>query len=106
MSRTQISILTGTIPQEIGFLRELYFLGAESSGITGRIPVDILMNMSSLQTLQLMRNKFIGGVSRDFSNLTMLTSLDLTENYLTGTIIHLFNLMLPMNIYIGRVETT
>ncbi|XP_047964983.1 LRR receptor-like serine/threonine-protein kinase EFR [Salvia hispanica] len=78
--------LNGTLPHEIGNLESLVVFGAESNQIGGSVDFNVFMNMSSLQTLLLWRNKFIGNLSRDVGNLTMLTSLQLHENYLTGLI--------------------
>ncbi|XP_057797792.1 probable LRR receptor-like serine/threonine-protein kinase At3g47570 [Salvia miltiorrhiza] len=78
--------LNGILPRQIGNLQNLFFFSAEGNQIGGSFPYSIFMNMSSLGTLFLGRNKFIGNLSRNVGNLTMLANLDLSENYLTGVI--------------------
>ncbi|XP_057794955.1 probable LRR receptor-like serine/threonine-protein kinase At3g47570 [Salvia miltiorrhiza] len=78
--------LNGTLPHEIGNLQSLVDFGVERNQIAGSVDFSIFMNMSSIQTLILWRNKFTGNLSKDVRNLTMLTSLQLHENYLTGHI--------------------
>lgn len=76
--------MTGILPHEIGNLQSLVYFGAENNRIEGSFPFDVLINISSLQTLILWRNKFTGSLSRDAANLTMLTSLELMENFFVG----------------------
>ncbi|KAL1567751.1 hypothetical protein AAHA92_03197 [Salvia divinorum] len=78
--------LNDTLPHEIGSLESLVDFGAESNQIGDSVDFNVFINMSSLQTLLLWRKKFIGNFSRDVGNLTILTSLPLHENYLTGFI--------------------
>ncbi|XP_057799483.1 receptor kinase-like protein Xa21 [Salvia miltiorrhiza] len=78
--------LNGILPHEIGHLQSLVTFAAEDNKIAGSIHFNIFMNMSSLQTLLLWRNKFTGNLSRDVGNITMLTELYLSENHFTGLI--------------------
>ncbi|XP_057799506.1 receptor kinase-like protein Xa21 [Salvia miltiorrhiza] len=78
--------LPGILPHEIGYLQSLLTFAVERNEIAGSIDFNIFMNMSSLQTLGLGRNKFTGNLSRDVGNITMLTNLDLQDNHFTGLI--------------------
>ncbi|XP_057796857.1 probable LRR receptor-like serine/threonine-protein kinase At3g47570 [Salvia miltiorrhiza] len=78
--------LNGILPHQIGNLQSLISFGAEKNEIRGSIDFSIFMNMSSLQTLLLWRNKFTGNLSRDVGNITTLTNLELSENHFTGLI--------------------
>ncbi|XP_057803777.1 probable LRR receptor-like serine/threonine-protein kinase At3g47570 [Salvia miltiorrhiza] len=78
--------LNGILPHEIGHLQSLVTFAAENNEIGGSIDFNIFTNMSSLQTLSLARNKFMGNLSRDVGNITTVTYLHLSENYFTGLI--------------------
>ncbi|XP_057803782.1 receptor kinase-like protein Xa21 [Salvia miltiorrhiza] len=78
--------LNGILPHEIGHLQSLVAFGAERNEIAGSINFNIFINMSSLQILFLGRNKFMGNLSWDVRNITMLTNLDLSETHFTGLI--------------------
>ncbi|XP_057799486.1 receptor kinase-like protein Xa21 [Salvia miltiorrhiza] len=102
--------LNGILPHEIGRLQSLVAFGAEQNEIGGSIDFNIFMNMSSLQTLLLLRNKFTGNLSRDVGNITMLTELYLSENHFTGLIptefgqlYHLKRLVLQLNSLSGSI---
>ncbi|XP_057803779.1 receptor kinase-like protein Xa21 [Salvia miltiorrhiza] len=102
--------LNGILPHEIGHLQSLVTFGAEWNQIAGSIDFNIFMNMSSLQNINLNRNKFTGNLSRDVGNITMLTVLYLKENHFTGLIptefgqlYHLEGLSLSLNSLSGSI---
>ncbi|XP_057797253.1 probable LRR receptor-like serine/threonine-protein kinase At3g47570 [Salvia miltiorrhiza] len=102
--------LNGILPHEIGHLQSLVTFGAGPNEIAGSIDFNIFMNMSSLQTLVLARNKFTGNLSRNIGNITMLTELQLQENHFTGLIptefgqlYHLERLSLSWNTLSGSI---
>lgn len=84
-------LLIGILPRGIGNLEGLIVFAVEGNQIEGSIDFNIFKNMSSLQTLLLWRNRFTGNLSREFGNLTMLTSLELAENRLTGK--HVYSIL-------------
>ncbi|XP_057803831.1 LRR receptor-like serine/threonine-protein kinase EFR [Salvia miltiorrhiza] len=102
--------LPGILPHEIGHLQSLVTFGAERNEIAGSIDFNIFMNMSSLQNINLGRNKFTGNLSRDVGNITMLAYLDLSESHFTGLIptefgqlYHLETLQLNFNSLSGSI---
>ncbi|KAF6992428.1 hypothetical protein CFC21_009416 [Triticum aestivum] len=101
--------LMGSIPQEIGYLKNLVEFHAESNKLTGEIP-DTLGECQLLQNLYLQNNILTGGIPTSMSQLKGLGNLDLSRNNLTGQIpnflvnITMLNyLNLSFNIFVGEV---
>jgi len=55
-------------------------------GMTGRIPMDSLLKLNSLKTLNLSNNALTNSISNKFYRLFLLEELDLSNNELTSTI--------------------
>ncbi|GJP30710.1 hypothetical protein CLOM_g4854 [Closterium sp. NIES-68] len=79
------SSLTGSIPNSITSLIQLYNLRLWGNQLTGPIPIGI-GSLSNLGTLNLSNNSLIGSVPNSISLLIGLTHLDLSKNLLTGSI--------------------
>jgi Leucine-rich repeat (LRR) protein len=76
---------TGSIPSEIGNLTNLTYLVLSNNGFTGSIPSEI-GNLTNLTWLSLDDNQLTGSIPPEIGNLTNLTDLSLSENQLTGSI--------------------
>ncbi|KAH9553233.1 hypothetical protein CY35_09G108300 [Sphagnum magellanicum] len=77
--------IVGTLPKEIGNLRNLVILSLTGNpGLTGPIPAEIA-NLINLQTLDLHGTNFTGNIP-DLNALIYLQKLDLSGNQLTGQI--------------------
>ncbi|KAI3677138.1 hypothetical protein L1987_86759 [Smallanthus sonchifolius] len=77
--------VTGTLP--VGFLQNVTFLSKLSfynNAITGDLPR--LTNLRHLKFVFLSGNQFSGNIPSDYIYLVKLTTLDLQENEITGTI--------------------
>ena len=78
--------LQGTIPEELGLLTALTFLGLyENRLLTGGIPTQLGL-LTALKELYLWTNQLTGTVPTQLAQLTVLAHLDFDENQLTGTI--------------------
>lgn len=77
--------LTGSLPQEIGNLKELSNLILVGCGFSGQIP-ETIGSLSKLKYLSLNSNKFIGSIPSSLGKLSELYWLDLADNKLTGHI--------------------
>ena len=77
--------LTGNIPEDIGNLRKLDFLGLGFNRISGEIPGSI-GNLTSVQSIYLGGNELVGELPPEISRLTQLQYLDLFRNRLEGPI--------------------
>nr|AIE39603.1 verticillium wilt resistance-like protein [Humulus lupulus] len=77
--------LVGSIPEEVGQLRALYFLNLSGNALTGRIPSSI-GNMEHLESLDLSNNKLNGSIPSTLASLNFLSFLNLSYNDLTGPI--------------------
>lgn len=75
--------IQGTIPAEIGNLKELINLELAHNNMTGEIPVEI-GNLVNLWQLELYNNSFTGKLPVGLRNLTKLEMFDFSENYLEG----------------------
>ena len=85
---TQISLsnqLSGSLPPEIGNLKDLLVLALCSNQLTGSIPPE-LGELTKLTTLSLCSNQLTGSIPAEIGNLTNLTFLNLGFNQLTGSI--------------------
>ncbi|XP_059435644.1 piriformospora indica-insensitive protein 2-like [Corylus avellana] len=75
--------LTGDLPPEIGNLVKLRRLVLAGNGFAGRIP-ETLGDLIELFILDLSRNKLSGSLPLFFGNLSSLLKLDLSNNMLKG----------------------
>ena len=88
----QGNYLYGTLPAELGNLRDLTYLnlghdrlGDSRNNLSGPIPAE-LGNLTDLTYLDLDNNNLTGSIPESLGNLTNLTYLDLYENDLSGPI--------------------
>ncbi len=77
--------LTGPIPPELGAATELRFLYLDHNDLTGPIPPE-LSDLSDLAVLSLGYNRLTGPVPPELGSLDDLVWLRLNDNQLTGTI--------------------
>ncbi|XP_056166376.1 receptor kinase-like protein Xa21 [Syzygium oleosum] len=77
--------IRGRIPEEIGFLQRLTFLGLCNNDLDGTIPSSI-GGPKSLQRLYLDNNHLEGPIPDDICNLTSLGELLLQQNRMSGSI--------------------
>ncbi|XP_006838241.3 leucine-rich repeat receptor protein kinase MSL1-like [Amborella trichopoda] len=75
--------------EAISLLSNLRQLSLSDCGISGTIPVNYLLNLTSLSSLQLGFNSFLSHIPPQLTNFSSLSSLDLTSNLLGGTILYL-----------------
>jgi gliding motility-associated-like protein len=107
-----INNLEGSIPDEIGQLKELNVLNLGGNALSGVIP-DAIWNLTNLYQLEIMYTKEITGViPPEIGQLVKLTSLNLSDNKLSGTIPseignlnNLVSLDLMMNDLEGNIPT-
>ncbi|KAK1553987.1 hypothetical protein Q3G72_006222 [Acer saccharum] len=76
---------SGKIPSEIRGLRQLSSMHLEANSLTGSIPKE-MGDCSRLVDLNLAWNSLTGSIPRSFSRLSFLNSLNLSRNKLTGLI--------------------
>ena len=103
--------LTGSIPPNIGCLKNLTYLGLAYNQLTGIIPQSILY-LENLTSLYLGNNQLSGEIPSEIGNLTGLYVLDLANNQLTGVIpesignlTNLLNLKLNNNQLSGSIPS-
>ncbi len=78
--------LNGTLPPELGNLRNLQILElVENRGLSGQIPSQ-LGNLERLIELNLSENSLSGPIPPELENLKQLDDLDLSHNSLSGSI--------------------
>jgi Leucine-rich repeat (LRR) protein len=75
--------LGGTIPQDIGLLKNLTHLDLAENALGGQIP-DGLYDLVQLEYLYLHSNRLTGSISEKIANLFNLINLFLGENQLSG----------------------
>lgn len=75
----------GTIPSEIGRLKQLHVLDLSRNNITGTIPVSI-SNLLNLEVLDLSFNELYGSIPSSLDNLTFLSKFSVAHNHLQGQI--------------------
>jgi len=83
--RMEDTSLRGSIPTEIGNLKQLEYLMLDGNMITGTLP-STLGNLSNLKWLSLPRNNISGSIPSTFGNLNNLQFMDLHKNRLSGSI--------------------
>ena len=81
----QSNSLTGPIPPEIGRLVKLIELHLSSNQLNGPIPPE-LGDLSALEGLVIGKNQYESPLPATLTNLTGLTTLDVREGKLTGTL--------------------
>ncbi len=77
--------LRGTMPPELGNLKELEILNFGTNSLTGSIPAE-LGNLTKLKWLILDGNHLTGSIPPELGNLANLQVLDLSNNALSGNI--------------------
>ncbi|KAJ9683792.1 hypothetical protein PVL29_016338 [Vitis rotundifolia] len=77
--------LHGTIPSDIGLLRQMQHLNLSTNSLQGEIPVE-LTNCTNLRTMDLTRNNLTGQIPFHFGHMSKLLILRLGGNSLTGVI--------------------
>lgn len=77
--------LTGSIPQELGFLSNLTSLSLAANNLSGGIPIE-LNNLTNLAYLRLDGNNLTGSIPTWLGNLTNLEGLWLSSNQFSGSI--------------------
>ncbi|KAL4618729.1 hypothetical protein ACB092_06G032000 [Castanea dentata] len=92
--------IQGTIPAEIGNLKELINLELADNNMTGEIPVEI-GNLVNLWQLELYNNSFTGKLPIGLRNLTKLEMFDFSNNYLEGDLSELrfLNNLVSLQLY-------
>ncbi|CAN1838501.1 LRR receptor-like serine/threonine-protein kinase EFR [Linum perenne] len=76
---------TGTLPAEVGNLKNLEYLNLSHNMLSNSIPSSI-GKLKSLEKLHLYNNKLSGYIPSSIGNLTKLIELDISDNYLFGEI--------------------
>ena len=76
--------LTGDLPESFGNLVSLRYFRAGDNNLTGTLSE--IVQLTSLDYLNLQHNQFTGQIPTEIGNLTNLTDLDLGSNQLTGEI--------------------
>ena len=77
--------ISGTIPQELGFLSSLSTIDLRANEIGGAIPTELLL-ASNLIELNLSTNQIVGAIPDALEGSPNLLTLDLSFNRLTGSI--------------------
>ncbi|KAH9296886.1 hypothetical protein KI387_028568, partial [Taxus chinensis] len=77
--------VVGSIPETMGQLKELQFMGISKNFLSGRIP-PCLGALTKLQTLDLSFNQLVGPIPQGIGQLPTLSNLILSHNKLTGPI--------------------
>ena len=77
--------LTGQIPSELGALERLQVLSLSYNSLSGSIPPE-LGSLGKLRGLDLSHNALSGAIPPELQNLEQLRGLDLSRNSLSGTI--------------------
>eukprot|EP01124_Arcella_intermedia_P000727 TRINITY_DN10397_c1_g1_i1.p1 TRINITY_DN10397_c1_g1~~TRINITY_DN10397_c1_g1_i1.p1 ORF type:complete len:1129 (+),score=178.07 TRINITY_DN10397_c1_g1_i1:217-3387(+) len=89
--------LSGTIPEDIGYLSQLIELDLTDNELSGTLPGSI-GNLSQLSILSLRGNKLSGTISKSIGNLYLLTTLKLSYNQYSGTIPEFIGNLLQLSI--------
>ncbi|WVZ75130.1 hypothetical protein U9M48_023217 [Paspalum notatum var. saurae] len=82
-----VNKLRGVLPPSVyNNLSSLWLFHVEGNRLHGSIPADIGSKFPAMQDFSLANNRLTGGVPSSISNLTALTSLQLSINAFTGTV--------------------
>ncbi|MED6107418.1 hypothetical protein PIB30_013775 [Stylosanthes scabra] len=81
----QDTLLGGTLPNEIGNIKNLTLLALDGNNFYGPIPPS-LGNCTHLSVLRLNENQFSGTIPPSIGKLTNLTDVRFFTNYLNGTV--------------------
>ncbi|KDO54507.1 hypothetical protein CISIN_1g003368mg [Citrus sinensis] len=79
------SIVSGSIPSEIGKLVSLYLIEMDHNQFEGKIPEE-MSRLQNLQFLNMRHNQLSGEIPSSFGNLSSLVKLILGNNNLSGVI--------------------
>eukprot|EP01032_Pedospumella_encystans_P030737 gene30737-34687_t len=82
--------MTGTFPEQIGNLSQLFEFNNFENYFSGTLPASLGRLSSSLQYIEVYNNHLTGSIPSSFSSLTMLTTLLVENNHLSGEISNLF----------------
>ncbi|GAV72315.1 Pkinase domain-containing protein/LRR_1 domain-containing protein/LRRNT_2 domain-containing protein/LRR_4 domain-containing protein/LRR_8 domain-containing protein [Cephalotus follicularis] len=77
--------INGTIPPEIGQLKQLHVLDLSRNNISGTIPSSI-SEMQNLEVLDLSFNDLNGSIPKSFEKLTFLSKFSVAYNHLQGAV--------------------
>ncbi|XP_059453948.1 piriformospora indica-insensitive protein 2-like [Corylus avellana] len=77
--------LIGTIPNTIGYLKNLQSLVILHNGLRGELPPEI-GNLVKLRRLVLAGNRFVGRIPESFGDLIELLIIDLSRNKVSGSL--------------------
>ncbi len=77
--------LSGTLPDNLGDLQDLYYLQLNNNSLSGALPSS-LGSMGKLQYVQLQNNGFSGGLPGEIGNAPLLKFLYLQSNDFSGSI--------------------
>ncbi|XP_047961916.1 receptor kinase-like protein Xa21 [Salvia hispanica] len=83
--RDNLNVLTGTIPSEVGALRNLGIMDFSNNRLSGTIPTSLGCCVT-LSRLYLMRNSLQGEIPDGLNALKGLQYLDISQNNLSGMI--------------------
>ncbi|PON51101.1 Leucine-rich repeat domain containing protein, partial [Parasponia andersonii] len=75
----------GSIPEELGQLKELHFLNLSDNALVGQIPSS-LGSLRQLESLDLSKNRLSGAIPTSLQTLSFLSYLNLSSNKLVGKI--------------------
>ncbi|QHN99831.1 Leucine-rich repeat receptor-like protein kinase TDR [Arachis hypogaea] len=89
--------LESTLPTELAMLTNLSYLDISSTNITGPLIPELVGNLTMLETLLLFKNKLTGEIPRSIGNLKLLKALDLSDNKLTGSIPEEISMLKELN---------
>jgi len=79
--------LTGTIPKEMGLLKNLKSIDLSSNQLKGPIPREI-GKLKDLEEINLSSNELSGPIPREIGQLKKLKTLNFSHNHLSGQIPH------------------
>ncbi|XP_011043822.1 PREDICTED: phytosulfokine receptor 2-like [Populus euphratica] len=77
--------ITGTIPPEVGRLKDLHVFDLSRNSITGAIPSSF-SQMENLEVLDLSSNNLYGSIPPSLEKLTFLSKFSVANNHLRGQI--------------------
>ncbi|ORY45077.1 L domain-like protein [Rhizoclosmatium globosum] len=98
LSDLSFNALIGSIPREIGNLRNLILLNLAHNKLTGSIPKEF-GQLKELHSLYLHHNKLSGDIPNELGNLLQLYNLGLAFNLLTGPVPSSFQSLGRLNLF-------